>query len=183
MKGSLLNSASPGPETATEESSPVNYSGIMIVFLCVLLIDQLTKILALHFLALGHPHTVLPGLFDFTLVFNPGAAFGMFGGLPDAQRRAALGIVSVIALVVVFRFMLREARHDNASQLALSAILAGAVGNIIDRFKFDAVVDFLDFYYGSHHWPAFNVADSAISIGVCVLIVRMLFFKEPEPVK
>lgn len=181
----LLNSAATGSEGGSKqgptESSPVNYSGILIVFLCVLIIDQLTKILAMHFLVLGHSRPVLPGLFDFTLVFNPGAAFGMFGGLPDTQRRVALATVSVIALVVVFRFMFREARHDNPSQLALSAILAGAVGNIIDRFKFDAVVDFLDCYYGNYHWPAFNIADSAISIGVVVLIFRMLFFKPPQP--
>ncbi len=127
----------------------------------------------------GQPVPVFSN-FNFTLVYNPGAAFGMFSGLPDVWRRTVLIVVSLLALLVVFRFILKDAKGDLVSQLALSAILGGALGNIIDRFRFDAVVDFLDVYYGTYHWPAFNIADSAISVGVVVLVIRLLFEKQPE---
>lgn len=151
----------------------------------LIVIDQVTKLLADRFLVPGEPVPIIEGLFNLTLVYNPGAAFGMFGNLPDPYRRFVLAFVSLVALMVVVRFMIREARHDRISQLALVAILSGAVGNIIDRVRLDAVIDFLDFYWGNHHWPAFNVADSAISIGVTVLMLRVLFgrrmFHETKP--
>ena len=141
----------------------------------LIVIDQITKLLADRFLVPGEPVPIIEGCFNLTLVYNPGAAFGMFGNLPDPYRRFVLAFVSLVALMVVVRFMIREARYDRISQLALVAILSGAIGNIIDRVRLDAVIDFLDFYWGSHHWPAFNVADSAISIGVTVLMLRVLF--------
>ena len=76
--------------------------------------------------------------------------------------------------------MMKEAKHDPVSQFALVGILSGAVGNLIDRYRFDSVVDFLDFYAARYHWPAFNVADSAISVGVCILLLRVLFAKAPD---
>ena len=145
------------------------------LLVAVLITDQLTKWFALQTMVEGKPIPIIPGFFNLTLVFNPGAAFGMFSGLPDTQRRIALGVVSFLAIIVVFRFMLKEAKDDIWSQCALFGILAGAIGNIADRFRFDSVVDFLDFYVKTHHWPAFNVADSAICIGVTILIVRALF--------
>ena len=148
------------------------------VFLVVLVADQVTKYLAYTSLSLGEAREVIPNFFNLTLVYNPGAAFGLFSGLPDAYRWPALAAVSVVAVFIVLRFMLREANGDPWSQTALMSILGGALGNIIDRFRFDGVVDFLDFYYGSYHWPAFNIADSAICLSVTLLIVRMLFCKE-----
>src|SRR5690554_1170379 len=124
-------------------------------FLVVLVSDQITKTLAQSRLSLGETIEVIPGLFNFTLVYNPGAAFGLFGNLPDFWRRTVLFVVSILALLVVFRFMVKEAKDDRWAQFALSAILAGAIGNIIDRLRFDAVVDFLDFYWQNYHWPAF----------------------------
>lgn len=153
------------------------------VLFCVLILilDQLTKYAVSSRLALGHSIPVVDGLFNITLVYNPGAAFGMFSTLADNWRRLMLGGVSCIALVVVLRFMLHEAKHDPVSQFALTAILAGALGNLVDRYRFDAVIDFLDFYWNSYHWPAFNVADSAISLGVVALIWRMVFQSHPVP--
>ncbi|MFN8390643.1 MAG: signal peptidase II [Bdellovibrionota bacterium] len=155
-------------------------NGKFLLFLLIVALDQWTKFLAGQHLALGVPAAVIPGLFNFTLVYNPGAAFGMFSELPDAWRRITLAIVSGIALIVVLRFMAKEAKHDRASQYALIAILSGAVGNLIDRYRFDSVVDFLDFYWKNYHWPAFNIADSAISIGVVVLMFRVLFTKSEK---
>ncbi len=144
------------------------------VFLAVLLADQATKLLAGAYLVEGLPVAVIPGLFSLTLVYNPGAAFGMFSNVPDPWRHVLLATVSIIAICVVIWFILTEARGDRLAQVALSGILAGAVGNIIDRFRFDAVVDFFDFYIGAYHWPAFNIADSAISVGVALLIYRFV---------
>jgi signal peptidase II len=147
---------------------------LFVFFLFILVLDLGTKHLAEAHLVYGESVPVISGLFDFTLVYNKGAAFGMFSGLEDGVRRLALGSVSVVAIVVIL-FMFREARGDLKLQLALSGILAGAVGNIVDRVRYDAVVDFLDFYIGSYHWPAFNIADSAIVVGVGMLIYRMIF--------
>lgn len=151
-----------------------------LLFLLVLLLDQWTKYYAGEHLQLGEPVSVIEGIFNLTLVYNPGAAFGMFSGLPDLWRRVVLGLVSTLALLVVMRFFFKEAKDDEISQCALLTILAGALGNLIDRYRFDSVVDFLDFYWKQYHWPAFNVADSAISVGVVILMFRVLFAK-PEP--
>ena len=112
--------------------------------------------------------------FNLTLVFNPGAAFGMFADMADGVRQATLLGVTLLALFVVWHIY-KEVKGDSWSELALIAVLAGAIGNLIDRARFEAVVDFLDFYISSYHWPAFNIADSAICIGVGVLMLRMLF--------
>jgi len=147
------------------------------LFFLVLVLDQGTKFFAGERLQLGEPVPIIDNIFNLTLVYNPGAAFGMFSGLPDMWRRVVLALVSGLALLVVVRFFFKEAKDDNISQCALLSILAGALGNLVDRYRFDSVVDFLDFYWGQYHWPAFNVADSAISLGVAILMFRVLFSK------
>ena len=153
------------------------------VFIVVLVADLYTKHLAQQMLVLGEPVEVIAGLFNFTLVYNPGAAFGLFGDLSPVVRRVTLATVSLIALCVIFRFLVHEAKDDAVSRVALVAVLGGALGNIVDRIRYDAVVDFLDFYWGSYHWPAFNIADSAICVGVAVLVVRIIFAPKPEVVE
>lgn len=148
---------------------------LVCLFLGIFTLDQVTKYLALQYLNEDISLSIIPGFFDLVLVFNKGAAFGMFSNWPDVFRWTALGVVSFIALIIVFRLLLCETKGDSISQAALSAVLAGACGNVIDRARFDAVVDFLDFYYGIYHWPAFNIADSAISVGVVILMLRMVF--------
>jgi signal peptidase II len=152
---------------------------LAVLFLVLLGLDQATKYIAEQTLTKGVPVPVIPNLFNFTLVYNPGAAFGLFGGLPDTMRRVVLLGVSIAAFAVVL-FMYRDAKGDKVSVVALVAIVSGAVGNLIDRIRYDAVVDFLDFYWGSYHWPAFNIADSAICVGVAVLVLRMLFVGHPS---
>ena len=154
-----------------------------LVFFTVLISDQITKILVRENIALGETIEVIPNFFNLTLVYNPGAAFGIFANLPDTQRHIALGVVLALALYVVWHFLKNEAKDDPVAQVTLFAILGGAFGNIIDRFFYDAVIDFLDVYIGSYHWPAFNIADSAISVGVCFLLLRMLFFSKKESQK
>jgi signal peptidase II len=156
----------------------IHYGKVFSVTTLIVVLDQLTKYWAELYLSSGRPITIIPGLFDLTLVYNPGAAFGMFSGLPDGIRQKVLWSVSCVGVGVVFWFLAREARHDFVAQLALGAVLGGAFGNIIDRYRYGKVVDFLDFYIGSMHWPAFNVADSAITVGVTIILLRLVLFQQ-----
>lgn len=120
-----------------------------------------------------HPEQVIPvidGLFNLTLHYNRGAAFGLFHELPDGTRQAVLWSVSSIAVIMVLYFLVMEYYGSVVGKVSLSLILGGAVGNGLDRALRGEVVDFLDFYFGSYHWPAFNVADSAITVGALLLI-------------
>jgi signal peptidase II len=146
----------------------------------VLVLDQATKAIALARLEPGMPVTVVEGVFSLTLVMNPGLAFGMLGAVPVAWRWI-VGLLSVGALVVLAVLATRLlGSGGRLARLALGLIFGGAVGNLIDRARFGAVVDFLDFFWREYHWPAFNVADSAISVGVALLALRMLS-RAPDP--
>lgn len=133
----------------------------------VLVVDQLSKALVLTFLAPGAPHAeivIVPGLLRLYYVENTGAAFGLFQGKNPLLAFLAFGVV--VALVVWFRELVRFW----LGALALGLQLGGAVGNLIDRFRHGFVVDFIDFSF----WPTFNVADSAITIGVLMLLYVLL---------
>ena len=144
----------------------------------ILVLDQVTKVIALDRLPPGAPVPVIDGVFSLTLVMNPGLAFGFLSATPSAWRWV-VALLSLGALVVLAGVGLRLMSEGGwTARLALGLIFGGAVGNLIDRARFGAVVDFLDFYWRSYHWPAFNAADSAISVGVALLAVR-LFFAPP----
>ncbi len=149
----------------------------------VLIVDQITKLLALDRLAPGVPVRVIDGFFSLTLVMNPGLAFGLLAGIPPAWRWVvallSMGALAVLAMVGI-RLL---AEGGWPARLALGLIFGGAVGNLIDRGRFGAVVDFLDFYWRGYHWPAFNVADSAISVGVALLALRLLLAPPESPVR
>ena len=138
----------------------------------VLVLDQGTKQVAMRFLAERQVENVLPG-FNFTLVFNPGAAFSFLGDASGWQRWfLSLVGVGVSAVLVV---LLRNARqHSKRLAAGYALLLGGALGNVIDRLHLGMVVDFLDIYYGRYHWPAFNVADSAICAGALLLALHAL---------
>ena len=140
----------------------------------ILVADLITKWWALRALRFGVPVPVVDGLFSLTLVMNPGLAFGMLGGMPESLRWV-VGLLSVGAIVVLAILAARLLPTGGVwTRVALGLIFGGAAGNLIDRVRFGAVVDFLDFYWRGYHWPAFNVADSAISVGVTILAIRML---------
>jgi signal peptidase II len=147
--------------------------------LAVLLLDQVTKYWALQRLLPGIPRPVLDSLFSLTLVMNPGLAFGMLGGMP-AGWRWVVALLSIGALGILAMLGLRMLPAGGwLTPVALGMIFGGAVGNLIDRGRFGAVIDFLDFYWRGYHWPAFNVADSAITVGVALLAFQML--RAPSP--
>jgi len=111
-------------------------------------------------------------------VRNPGAAFGFLSNAAPMFRSLFLIVVSAAAIVMILWFLAKNKSAAMLLTFALSLILGGAVGNLLDRIRFGNVVDFLDFYIASWHWPAFNVADSAISVGAVLLIVEMFVRKK-----
>ncbi len=141
----------------------------------VIVCDQITKAVVAGSVNQFRGVTVIPGFFNLVNWRNPGSAFGMFAGSGD-WKTIFLSLMPLVALVVI-AFMLRHAK-DRATVFALSLIAGGAVGNMIDRVRFGEVVDFLDFYIGTYHWPAFNVADSCITVGVALYVYST--FKNPH---
>jgi signal peptidase II len=135
-----------------------------------ILIDQISKQLILKTFRPGEILPIIPGFFNLTLTFNPGAAFGLWSNLPPGWREVALGLSIALALVAVVIFLLHPNCQSTLARVSLSAVLGGAIGNIIDRFTYGSVVDFLDFHISDYHWPAFNVADSAIFLGIMVVV-------------
>ena len=141
-------------------------------------LDQYTKYEVLRGIRHGDEFAIIPGFFNLVLTYNYGAAFGLFATFDQPIRGILLGLTTALALAVVSYFLIREYYADRIGQLALGMILGGAIGNIIDRLRLGKVVDFLDVYLGQHHWPAFNIADSAICIGVVLLLCRRGVLKE-----
>ena len=146
----------------------------------VVILDQAAKWLALRRLPPSVPVGVIDGILSLTLVMNPGLAFGMLGTVPSGWRWvvALLSIGALTVLAMLARRLLPEG--GPVAAVAIGMIFGGAVGNLIDRARFGAVVDFLDVYWRGWHWPAFNVADSAISVGVALLALRMLTAPPPH---
>ena len=142
---------------------------IMIAALVVVL-DRFTKALVAQRISLHESVDVVPGLFRLTHVQNPGAAFGLFSESSSEWKVAMLILFSVAALAVVSALLWKNGKAMNATAIALSLVFGGALGNLWDRVLSGRVIDFLDFYIGSHHWPAFNVADSAIVVGALLLL-------------
>jgi signal peptidase II len=140
----------------------------------VFAVDRITKrIIEARFSAFD-THTVIPGFFDIVHARNRGAAFSMFADSASPWRPVILIGLSVAALVLVAVILRNASRLDRPTAIGLSLILGGALGNVFDRIVSGAVTDFLDFYIGSLHWPAFNVADSAIVIGSGLLLLSLL---------
>jgi signal peptidase II len=133
-----------------------------------ILFDQISKLAVIGKLTAYVDVIPLTGFFNLVLVHNTGAAFSLFADQPGWQRFFFLGIA--IAAAAVILFLLRKTASRPLFSIALALILGGALGNVIDRFRYGYVVDFLDFYLGTWHWPAFNVADSAITLGAALLI-------------
>lgn len=148
--------------------------------LIVIVLDQLTKQLVLARMELHQSIPVLDGFFALTYVRNTGAAFGIFAGHTSVLRVPALLAVAGLALGVLLWFVRTIPVDRKAVIAACGAVLGGAVGNMIDRAAYGEVIDFFDVYVGTWHWPAFNIADAAITCGVIVLCLDALR-GEPAP--
>jgi len=146
----------------------VIYWSIVIV---VLLADQLSKFVVMGALSLYESIPVIPGVFNLTYVINRGAAFSLLAQADASWRHpffVIVGLVAVTALTILY-YHIRE--EEPRQSLALPLIAGGALGNLLDRLRIGGVVDFLDFHWSGYHWPAFNIADSAICIGVGIFLL------------
>jgi len=150
-----------------------------LVSMTVLSLDQITKWKITSTMTLYSSIPVLRGFFHLTLVTNRGALFGLFHDMADPYRGALFTSIPILAILLIVVFQVRTTVADTAAQAGLALILGGALGNLTDRLRLGYVIDFLDIFVGSHHWPAFNVADASICIGVTFLVLDLLA-KGPE---
>jgi signal peptidase II len=142
-------------------------------------LDQLSKVWALHALPpVGLPHPVIPGLLNWTLVFNRGAAFSFLGGADGWQRWLFVALALVISGVLV-AWLARTPRRDWRNALPLALIIGGALGNLVDRLHAAQVTDFVQVYFRQWSYPVFNLADCAITVGAVLLIAFGLFVGKP----
>jgi len=146
----------------------------LLIALAVLLLDRITKWAIAQTIPLEDAVNIIPGFFRLTHLENTGAAFSLFADSSSPFRTALLIAFSVAALAVVSVLLWKDRSVFHSGTMALSLILGGAIGNLWDRVSDGKVTDFLDFYLGVHHWPPFNVADSAIVVGALLLFMRML---------
>jgi len=142
------------------------------ISILVIVFDQLTKILADHYLQYHQPVEVIP-MFNLTLMYNKGAAFSFLANAGGWQRWFFLILTSAVS-IFIYLWLKKLKTHQILQYSALALILGGAIGNLIDRAIYGHVIDFLDVYFQHHHWPAFNIADSAITIGAILLIYDTL---------
>jgi signal peptidase II len=141
------------------------------IALIVLGLDLFTKALVMESLPVGHGIKVIPGLLDLVHVRNRGVAFGLLSTSPITRILPYLNLLVLVALAV---FLLKGASKGNREPVLAGLICGGALGNLLDRWRYGAVVDFLDFYWGKYHWPAFNLADASITLGIAVLALSFL---------
>ncbi len=152
--------------------------------LVVVVLDQLTKIWIVKSFQLYESLEVIPAFFNLTYLTNKGAAFGFLAGVDAAWRHYFFLILASVALVFVVIAWFRMRNDHRFYGPALALIAGGAIGNVIDRVRLGAVVDFLDFYVAGYHWPAFNVADSAICVGVALfLLANILEEKQKKQIQ
>lgn len=161
---------------------PAKMRCFLLSLLAVLPLDQLTKLWIAERFHYGERVVVIPGFFDLTHVRNPGGAFSFFAEGPAEQRMMFFVGSTLVAVALLIVFLRRLGAEDRLAATALGVILGGALGNLIDRLAYGEVIDFLDFHlWGGYTWPTFNVADSAIVVGVCILMLE-IFLQDREPV-
>ena len=145
---------------------------VVLIALAVLVTDQVTKMIVNGQIALHERIPIIDNFLALTHVRNRGAAFGLFANVSPGILRTSLIIVSVAAVGLIWAYA-REGWHEPRIMVAFGAILGGAVGNLVDRMRLGYVVDYIDVHWGPYHWPSFNVADAAITIGALTLFIAM----------
>lgn len=153
------------------------YFLLSLVSAATIALDQVTKAYITETMRLHESITVIPDFFSITYIRNPGAAFGLLASSSAGFRMIFFAMTSLGALILLTMILSRLPQHDWVGQLSIAGILGGAIGNLLDRLRVGEVIDFLDFYVKGYHWPAFNVADSAISVGVFFLLLHFAFEK------
>jgi signal peptidase II len=168
-------------ENAPKDRPAAKYGRLLLVAAAVVVLDQITKAIILAQVPMYETIPVIPGFFNITHIQNPGGAFGFFAGGSILLRKIVFLLLSSVAAVFVLYLYHQVPLRYRWLSFGLALIFGGAIGNLIDRIRFDVrVVDFLDFHVGRYHWPSFNVADSAITVGVAIFAVHILFNRMPE---
>jgi len=147
--------------------------------LFVVAADQWTKVVVERHLFLNEFITIVPNFFDIRYIRNTGAAFGLMARLPDGARMPFLIGVSILAMALIFYLFVKAEKERTAYLLSLSLVFAGAIGNLVDRVMFGEVRDFLHVHVYNLSWPIFNIADSAITVGI-ILLAWELLIVEPR---
>ncbi|MGD9364652.1 MAG: signal peptidase II [Desulfobacteraceae bacterium] len=160
-------------------SQGTKYIRFSVVSALVVLCDQITKALVLAKMPLFKSITIIPGFFNLTHVHNRGGAFGFLAQNGSPLRHWIFLGAAFLALGLILYFYHQTPKNRPYLGLGLSLIFGGAIGNVIDRLRFGEVVDFLDFYVANLHWPTFNVADSAVTVGVGIFLIHIVFRKMP----
>ena len=142
--------------------------------LAIVALDQLTKALVRKLLPLHESVSIVPGFLDLTHVRNTGAAFGLLNSVDFPFKAVLIPVIGAAALIAVGKYSASLAHHQLVARIGLALIIGGAAGNLLDRVAVGSVVDFVDVYWRTWHFWAFNVADSAISVGVVVMILDMI---------
>src|SRR5437588_2762757 len=155
----------------------------LLITILAVLGDRISKWLVAKNILLHDSVVVIPGFFRLTHVQNSGAAFGLLSDSPSPWKVGVLILFSLAALLVVSALLWKNSHAVNSTAVGLALIMGGALGNLWDRLLTGKVVDFLDFFVSGYHWPAFNIADSAIVIGAVLLVGEILFSKSAEPAK
>jgi signal peptidase II len=150
---------------------------LLLLAIFVIVFDQITKYIVRSKLNLYEIKPVIDGFWNWVLVYNKGAAFSLLANQEGSWVKILFGIVAFLVSVFIVSYLLNKT-YSLLSGIGLSFILGGALGNLVDRIIHGKVTDFIDWYYHNHHWPAFNIADSFISVGVALLIIEGLFFAE-----
>ncbi|VAW58351.1 Lipoprotein signal peptidase [hydrothermal vent metagenome] len=163
-------------DNQTPQTCPLKIRQWVWITLLAIALDQASKLLAENFLSYHNPVEIMPML-NFTLIYNPGAAFSFLASQGGWQRWFFLILTSIVSLFI-FLWLKKLKSHQTFQYIALALILGGALGNLIDRAIYGHVIDFIDVYYQQHRWPAFNIADSVITIGAFLLIYDAL--KNPD---
>jgi signal peptidase II len=144
----------------------------------IIILDQMSKLLVLHFITFNQPIAITP-FFNLVLAHNPGAAFS-FLAQQGGWQGWLFGIIAILVSGCLIYWLYKLPSKQTWLAIALALIIGGALGNLCDRVIHGYVIDFLDFYIGNWHWPAFNLADSTISIGAVMLIVDAIWYKHPK---
>ncbi|HKY08863.1 MAG TPA: signal peptidase II [Candidatus Binatia bacterium] len=147
----------------------------------IVIVDQATKAIVDRAMSLHDSIPVIPGFFSLTYIRNTGAAFGIFSGVHEVFRLPFLIGVSILAIGFILVMLKRLRDGEIGLATALAFILGGALGNLIDRFFYGEVIDFLDVYWSQYHWPAFNIADSFITIGVSITLFYLIKASGDDP--
>ncbi len=156
------------------------YIKLILITSLIVVIDQLTKAWVQQKIPLYGSIDVVQGFFSLTNIMNPGGAFGFLANQSPGIRHGVFIFVSFIAIALILYFYIKTPKEYSFLSFSFMLIFGGAIGNMIDRLRFGAVIDFLDVYVKNWHWPAFNAADSAISIGMTIIVFHLILNKLPE---